>query len=88
MKYIKKLLPILLMVLGSAGCHSQQPVSTFGIAFNATAPSSCATGCTQANVTPSSTYCATAQTVQGGAFSAPTAVFQIAIPALPLNYRI
>ena len=46
---MKRLLPILLLVLSAAGCaHSQQPVSTFSIAYTATAPSTCtaATPCT------------------------------------------
>jgi hypothetical protein len=39
---MKRLLPILLLVLFAAGCaHSQQPVSTFSIAYSATAPASC-----------------------------------------------
>lgn len=38
---MKRLLPVLLLVLGSAGCRSQQPVSTFGIAYTATAPAGC-----------------------------------------------
>jgi hypothetical protein len=39
---MKRLLPILLLVLSAAGCaHSQQPVSTFSIAYSATAPSTC-----------------------------------------------
>jgi hypothetical protein len=40
---MKRLLPVLLLVLGSVGCHSQQPVSTFGIAYTATAPATCTT---------------------------------------------
>jgi hypothetical protein len=41
---MKRLLPILLLVLSAAGCaHSQQPVSTFSIAYTATAPSTCTT---------------------------------------------
>jgi hypothetical protein len=41
---MKRLLPILLLVLFAAGCaHSQQPVSTFSIAYSATAPSTCTT---------------------------------------------
>lgn len=38
---MKRLLPLLLLVLAATGCHSQQPVSTYGIAYNATAPASC-----------------------------------------------
>jgi hypothetical protein len=41
---MKRLLPILLLVLSAAGCaHSQQPVSTFSISYSATAPASCTT---------------------------------------------
>jgi hypothetical protein len=41
---MKRLLPILLLVIAAAGCaHSQQPVSTFSIAYSATAPVSCTT---------------------------------------------
>jgi hypothetical protein len=40
---MKRLLPVLLLVLFAAGCHSQQPVSTFGISYTATAPASCTT---------------------------------------------
>jgi hypothetical protein len=40
---MKRLLPVLFLVLTAAGCHSQQPVSTFGISYTATAPASCTT---------------------------------------------
>ena len=40
---MKRLLPVLLLVLFAAGCHSQQPVSTYGISYTATAPASCTT---------------------------------------------
>ena len=40
---MKRLLPVLLLVLFAAGCRSQQPVSTFGISYTATAPASCTT---------------------------------------------
>ena len=40
---MKRLLPILLLVIAAAGCHSQQPVSTFGITSTATAPATCTT---------------------------------------------
>jgi hypothetical protein len=38
---MKRLLPVPLLVLFAAGCRSQQPVSTFGIAYTATAPATC-----------------------------------------------
>ena len=114
---MKHLLPVLLLVLTAAGCHSQQPVSTFSISYSATAPATCtpaapcqieysdapqvsgacpatlttvgctsvlgSSACTHANVTPGTTYCAVAQTVQAGATSVPTAVIQVVIPPLP-----
>jgi hypothetical protein len=40
---MKFFLPVLLLVITAAGCHSQQPVSTFGISYTATAPASCTT---------------------------------------------
>jgi hypothetical protein len=43
MKRFLPVLPVLLLVLGSSGCHSQQPVSTYGIAYTATAPVTCTT---------------------------------------------
>jgi hypothetical protein len=40
---MKRLLPVLLLVLAAAGCHSQQPTTVFGISYTATAPASCTT---------------------------------------------
>jgi hypothetical protein len=40
---MKFFLPVLLLVITAAGCHSQQPVSTFSISYSATAPASCTT---------------------------------------------